>query len=255
MSELALVALRSCDDARVTAFAPPLPHDPIVELFPDVFLVTGRFRLGPGRVIPRNMIVLRDPSSSDKALTLVNSVRLSEAGERALLALGEVRHLVKLGHFHTLDDPYYRDRFKPTYWAPKPSDPKAEPLVDGGAGPLARASAFVFGAAKFGEAALLLEQPQGNLLITCDSVQNWSDTHGCSLLGGLVSRAMGFLVPAKIGPIWLKEMTGGRPTALRPDFDRLLARDFAHLIAGHGSLLRGDAKAALERSCAKQLRG
>jgi hypothetical protein len=199
------------------------------------------------------MIVLRDGA----ALTLVNSVRLTEAGERALAELGEVRHLVKLGHFHTLDDPYYRSRYAPTYWAPRPSPDgaKTELLVDGAAGPLARTSAFVFAGGTLGEAALVLEQPQGNLLITCDSVQNWTDTRGCSLMGGLVSRAMGFLVPAKLGPIWVKKMTDGHPAALRPDFDRLLARDFRHLIAGHGSLLRDDAKAALERSCAKQLRG
>jgi hypothetical protein len=237
----------------VTDFAAPFPHGPIEELFPDVFLVTGSFRLGPGVVIPRNMLVLRDGG----ALTIVNSVRLSEAGERALEALGEVRHVVKLGHFHTLDDPYYRSRFSPTYWAPKPSPDgaKTELLVDGAKGPTARASAFVFTGGKLGEAALVVEQPQGNLLITCDSVQNWTDTRGCSLLGGLVSRAMGFLVPAKLGPIWVKKMTDGHPAALRPDFDRLLARDFQHLIAGHGSLLRNDAKAALERSVAKQLRG
>lgn len=240
----------------MTDFAAPRPHGPIEELFPNVYLVTGSFRLGPGVVIPRNMIILRDGS----ALTLVNSVRLSAEGERALAELGEVRHLVKLGHFHTLDDPYYRSRYSPTYWAPKPSPDagqsgKTELLVDGAAGPLARASAFVFESAKLGEAALVLEQPQGNLLITCDSVQNWSDTRGCSLMGGLVCRAMGFLVPAKLGPIWVKKMTDGHPAALRPDFDRLLARDFKHLIAGHGSLLRDGAKAALEQSCAKQLRG
>lgn len=235
----------------MTSFAPALPHGPIQELFPDVFVVTGSIRMGPGVSIPRNMIVVRE----GRALTLLNSVRLDEAGERALEALGEVRHLVKLGFFHTRDDAYVRDRFQPTYWAPAPKDAKTERLVEGSPGPLARGEVFVFARATKGEAALLLAQSEGGLLVTCDSVQNWADTRGCSLMGGLVCRAMGFLQPAKIGPIWLKQMTDGRLGEMRPDFDRLLARDFRHLIAGHGTLLRDDAKAALARSCEKTFRG
>ena len=72
-----------------------------------------------------------------------------------------------------------------------------------------------------------------------------------SLLGGLTARAMGFVQPAKIGPIWLKHMSSGKPLEMKPDFDRLLGHDFAHLIAGHGSLLRDDARGALRRSCAR----
>jgi hypothetical protein len=233
----------------MTTFPAALPHGPITELFPDVFVVRGSFRIGPLVSIPRNMIVLREGS----ALTLVNAVRLSAEGEAELTKLGEVKHLVKLGFFHTLDDPYYRDRFSPTFWAPVPPDARAEKLREGGPSPLARASVFAFERATKGEAALLVEQPQGNLLVTCDSVQNWVDGEGCSLVGGLVTRLMGFIEPAKIGPIWLKQMTDGKPLEMKPDFDRLLDRDFAHLIAAHGVLLRDEAKAALRRSCERTL--
>jgi hypothetical protein len=230
-------------------FPAPLPHGPLREIFPDVFVVRGSYRMGPMVSIARNMIVVREGGD----LTLVNAVRLSAAGEAELERLGAVKHLVKLGFFHTLDDPYMRSRYTPTFWAPVPPDARSEKLVDGGPSPLRRASVFVFERASLGEAALLIDQPQGNLLVTCDSVQNWVDMAGCSLLGGLIGRAMGFVEPAKIGPIWLKKNTGGNAAAMRPDFDRLLARDFKHLVAGHGVLLRDEAKAALSRSCARAL--
>jgi hypothetical protein len=235
----------------MSSFPDPLPHGPIEEIFPDVFLVRGTFRAAPLVSFARNMIVLRQGAE----LTLVNAVRLSADGERQLAALGDVKHLVKLGFFHTLDDPYYRSRFSPRFWAPAPPDARTEKLVDGGPSPVTRASVFSFAQARDGEAALLLAQPQGNLLITCDSVQNWVDASGCSLLGGLTLRAMGFMVPAKIGPIWLKHMTSARPAAMKPDFDRLLTRDFVHLIAGHGELLRDDARGALARSSARTFGG
>ncbi|MFT3770995.1 MAG: hypothetical protein QM820_36725 [Minicystis sp.] len=234
----------------MTTFPAPLPHGPIREIFPDVFVVRGSFRMAPLVSIARNMIILRRGTD----LTLVNSVRLSAAGEAELTKLGAVKHLVKLGAFHTLDDPYYKSRFAPTFWAPAPQDAKTEKLVDGGPSPSEGVSVFSFERTKKGEAALVVAQPQGNLLVTCDRVQNWVDTEGCSLFGGLATRALGFIEPAKIGPMWLKAMTGGKPSALKPDFDRLLARDFVHLIAGHGDLLRDEARTALARSCEKTLR-
>ncbi len=234
----------------MSPFADPWPHGGIDEIFPDVFLVRGTFRNGPGLSVGRNMTVLRDGD----ALTIVNAVRLDPAGERALDQLGTVRHLVRLGFFHTRDDPYYRDRYAPTCWTSLPPDASTERLVDGGASPSARAQVFSFTHASGGEAALLVKQPAGNLLVTCDSVQHWPDTSDCSFLGGLACRALGFLRNrATIGPIWMKEMTNGRPHALRPDFERLLAQDFTHLISAHGNVLRDTARADLRRSCATAL--
>jgi hypothetical protein len=225
------------------------PHGEIAELFPDVFLVRGTFAMNAMVGIARNMVVLREGD----ALTLVNPIRLSEAGERALEALGAVRHLVQLGPGHTTDLPYVRERFGAPLWAAEPKDATTEKLVEGSSGPLSRAEVFRFRRAKAGESALVWKQPMGNLLVTCDSVQNWVDTEWCNWMGGLATRAMGFIGPAKLGPFWLKAATGGRPWELRPDFDRLLALEFRHLIAGHGVLLRDDAHGAIERSVARQL--
>ncbi len=230
-------------------FPAPQPHGTLEELFPDIFLVRGEMKMGALVAIGRSMIVLREGTS----LTLVNSIRLSEAGEKSLCALGEVKHLVRLGGYHGLDDPYYRARFSPTYWSPVAADKGAERLVDGAKGPIARSTIFAFQRPPRGEGALLIEQSGGNLLITCDSTQTWADTRHCSAVGSLMVRAMGFLSPAKIGPIWLKETTGGQPAAMWPDFERLLALDFEHLASGHGSLLRGGAKAAVTRSCERTL--
>ena len=228
-------------------FPKALRHGPLREILPDVFVVRGTFPIGPLVTITRNMIVLRDGGE----LTLVNAVRLSEEGERQLCALGDVRQLVKLGFFHDRDDPYFRARFAPRFWTSVPADAHSEELRDGEPGPLARGMVHRFVRARQGEAALLVDTNEGRLLVTCDSLQNWTDTADCSLLGALTVRAMGFLRPAKIGPIWLDKMTGGKIDEMRPDFERLLARGFDHLIAGHGELLRGEAKAAVGATCAR----
>jgi hypothetical protein len=56
---------------------------------------------------------------------------------------------------------------------------------------------------------------------------------------------MGFMHPANIGPPWRRMMTrkGG---SLKPDFERLLASPFEHLIGAHGQPLRGGAHQAFE---------
>jgi hypothetical protein len=51
----------------------PTPHDDIVEVLPDLFVVYGSIRLPlPGMRISRNMAVVRQGG----ALTLINPVRM-----------------------------------------------------------------------------------------------------------------------------------------------------------------------------------
>jgi len=213
------------------------PHGPLTEVFPDVFVVRGGFGFGPGLSITRNMTVLRQGTE----LTLINSVRLTEAGERALDALGTVRNVVRIGAFHDLDDPWYVDRYKPKLWAPPGTKHRAgvqttHELVPGQS-PLNGARVFAFTHGKLPEAAFVLNE---RVLITTDSYQNWSDFEGCSFLGKLMMRAMGF-GPTLIGGPWTKQM--GRD--VRKDFDRLLDEPFVHLIPGHGTVLKDAAKAGL----------
>lgn len=94
-------------------FRTALPHGPLVEIVPDLFVVTGTFRIALGAIgFPRNMTVLR----RGHELTLFNTVRLTTEAERELAALGEVRHVVRLGAFHGADDGYYLHRYDPTFW-------------------------------------------------------------------------------------------------------------------------------------------
>ncbi|MEC7546992.1 MAG: hypothetical protein VXZ05_00080 [Pseudomonadota bacterium] len=57
-------------------YSPAFPHQDIQELFPDVFWVHGSVRVGPGMRLNRNMLILRE----GRELTLVNPIRLSDAG-------------------------------------------------------------------------------------------------------------------------------------------------------------------------------
>ncbi|WP_114287969.1 hypothetical protein [Candidatus Halocynthiibacter alkanivorans] len=83
-------------------FPEQLPHGPLEEVFPDVFVVKGQIRIEANQIheFSRNMTVIRDGG----ALTLINTIRLDDAGLDALDALGLVRHIVKLGAYHGRDD-------------------------------------------------------------------------------------------------------------------------------------------------------
>jgi len=229
-----------------------LPQGSLEPVFADVHRVWGCVKMAPPVRITRNMVVV----ANDGALTLVNSVRLNPAEEKRLEALGEVKHVVKIGT-HGMDDAYYKDRYGATLWAL----PKAK-LADGvtvdeelreDALPIPDAKLFVFELTKAPEGALLIER-DGGVLLTCDSVQHWTNTAGCSLMAKIAARTMGFMKPAQIGPPWRKAMTreGG---SLRPDFERLVALPFKHLIGGHGDVLRDHARERLAETITRELGG
>lgn len=218
----------------------PFAHEPIAELFADIFLVHGSVRAGPGMRMNRNMIVLRQ----DGELTIVGAVRLGQNGEAELEALGKVKHVVRIGYFHGLDDRYYVDKYGAEFWCQAGSDRYREPaptnLLDESVGlPIADARLFRFKDAKLPEAALLIER-HGGLLITSDSLQHWTDWSYGSWLAKLVMRAFGFSLRTLIGTFWLKYMTPKGGT-LKADFARLLQLEFRHLIGAHGRLSRDSA--------------
>lgn len=229
----------------MTEHADALPHGDIEEIADGVFWVRGSTIMGPGLRITRNMTVVRDGDT----LTVLSAVRLSSDGEAELDRLGKVRHVVKLGRFHGMDDAYYLDRYGASYWAlpdgAREEDPTPTETLAADHLPIGDAELFEFRGTKAPEAALLVKRA-GGILVTCDAVQHWPDAAGCSLPAKLVTHLLGFRKrPAQIGPPWRKRMTpeGG---SLREDFERLAALPFAHLIGGHGGLLRDDAKQALQ---------
>lgn len=226
------------------SFAPVLPHGSITEVLPDIFQVTGSIRFAPLLTITRNMTVVRQ----GKELTVLNSVRLDPEGEAELDKLGDVTHVVRVGAFHGLDDPYYVDRYKATLWGP--------PGLQHGAGltardlttascPLEGAQVFLFEHAMQPESAIILER-DGGVIIPCDSFQNWTSFKGCSILGGLMMRALDFR-PAVIGRPWLQRAGGPHVHA---DFQKLLEVPFSHLLPAHGAVLRDDAKEGLRAAMA-----
>ena len=226
-------------------FPAAMHHGPIEEPFEGIFTVRGTARFGPLLSITRNMIVLRNTGE----LTILGAVRLVAEAERELERLGKIRHLVKIGHFHGMDDPYYVKKFAPTVWAAKdavhkPGVTTDEVLTAGAPLPIPSADFFSFDRASKPEGCILLRRDDG-ILVTCDSVQNWEDFGGCSLAGKLMMRTMGFGGAARIGPGWRRFAEPKDADGFRPDFVRLLELPWKHLLPSHGYPLRDTAKTAL----------
>jgi hypothetical protein len=200
--------------------------------------------------ITRNMAIVRHEGE----LSLVDPIRLDEAGELELRELGEVKRILRLGLLHGIDDRYYADHFGAELWAPGQSEshpePKVERTLDADAPlPFPDAEIFVFEGTQQAECALLVRRSPG-VLITCDSIQNYGDYRHNSLVARALLPFMGFPKTTLVGPIWLKMMTpeGG---SLRSEFERLMTLDFDRLLSGHGSLLTSGAKDAVAAAVRK----
>ena len=229
------------------AFPDACAHEPIREIAPDVFFAPGSIRMAPLMQFSRNMVIVRDGGD----LTLVNPIRLSPAGESELERLGRVRHIIRLGVFHGIDDAYSVERFGAQFWCQAGSDQYPEPkpdheLIEGGPLPIPNAELFVFHEITKPECALLLRRGNG-LLLTCDGIQHYADYKRQSLLAKLMMPFIGFPKRALIGPFWLKGLTpdGG---SIRPDFDRLLELDFDALVSAHGTPLMEGARDAVRHA-------
>lgn len=224
--------------------SPAWPHGPLQLAFPDIYVVLGTNRThhaGVDLQTSRTMVVLREGDE----LTLVNTVRLDDAGLRELDALGRVRHVVRLGAFHGRDDPFYCDRYDAALWALPDAlhaDGRATTHVlrDGGRFPAMAGEPLVFASARFPEAAVVLPR-DGGVLLTCDAIQNWTHVDRFfSAATGELFTAQGLIAPANIPATWL-----GACAPDIADFQRLLARRFRHLISAHGEPLRDEAHARI----------
>lgn len=224
------------------------PHDPIVEIFPDVFLLHGSIRMGPGMRMNRNMLILRE----DGELSLINPVRMSDEGLKELDSLGKVVRLIRLGDFHGLDDRFYVDRYHPQFWCQAGQgtydEPKPDVIFDATTTlPVLGASFFVYERARFPEAAILV--PRNRLLIATDSLQFYGDFSYFSGFTKFAFKLLGFKLGLNIGSPWVKRVTR-KGDSLKQDFERLLNLDFDALIGAHGGLLRRDAKEQVRKQMA-----
>ncbi len=217
------------------------PHGQLEPLADDVWWLQGTVSMGPGLRLNRVMVVLRHEGS----LTLVNSIRLDPEGLAALTALGRIDHVVKIGT-HGMDDPFYVETTGAQTWGLPGVTWKGlrvdHTLTQGEPTSVPWVQVHVFDHTVGPEAVLLADRGDG-LLITCDSLQAWSNLSRCTPLAKGVIRASGFLKrPVVIGPPWLRGNTpaGG---SLEPDYRRIQTLTFDALVGGHGEPLRSGAKA------------
>lgn len=229
----------------MSEFPPQLPHGDLTEVLPDVYFVTGQSQPefnGKTFRFSRNMTVIRDGD----VLTLVNTLRLDDAGLARLDALGTVGNIVKLGAFHGRDDAFYKDRYEADLWAlpgmPHERGVATNRELDAGqSGPCADADPFVYETSATPEAVLRLGR-HGGILLSCDSLQNWTgpDEYFDEASAAMM-QAGGFFNPANVGPGWL-----GAAKPDKSDFLRLKDLEYRHLLSAHGAPLLDDAKSAIE---------
>ena len=240
---------------------PALPHGELEEVFAGIYFVTGTICM-PGPLpmcFSRNMVVLVDGGE----LTLVNSVRLDDAGLAKLDALGAVKHVIRLAGFHGMDDPFYKERYGAKVWVAEGhvyangfDNPKTTPeagyfqpdaVMDDVNLPVAGAKLLTFDCLA-GEALLLLAR-DGGILIAGDSLQNYGETDQYfSFLGKIAMKLMGFIKPHNIGPGWIKQ---AKPKT--EQVKSILDLEFEHVLPAHGTKVIGGAREkfrpAIERFC------
>ena len=226
----------------MTHYPDVMPHGAIEELWADVFFVTGTMRnefFGSTWQFSRNMAIVREQDR----LTIVNSVRLDEAGLAALERLGKVVNVVRIGDMHGSDDRFYVDRYGASFWALPGMMARDGLKVDrelalDGEMPFAGCSLFVFQTTKRPEAILRIDR-EGGIMVACDSLQNWVQPDAFFDEPTVATmREMGFFTTAGLGLAWLHESA---PKA--EDFLRLKAVPFKHALCGHGRPLRDSAHA------------
>jgi hypothetical protein len=221
----------------MTEYHPAMPHGSIDEVFPDVFHVTGTMRaefFGTMWQFNRNMTIVRDGGH----LTLINSVRLDDAGLAKLESLGTVTNVVRIGDMHGVDDRFYVDRYHATFWAMDGMRigeglKVDKTLIADGEMPFSNCSLFVFETTERPECILRLDR-EGGIMIACDSLQNWvgpDELFDEETVGKM--RDIGFFTPTSLGLAWLQE---SKPQAA--DFVRLKSVPFRHALCGHGSPAR-----------------
>lgn len=220
-------------------FAPALPHGKVEEVFTDLFQVTGTYKATYGEDVwqfSRNMTVVRENGE----LTLINTVRLDENGLKELDSLGTVKHIVKLGASHGIDNAFYVDRYDATLWAMEDDEHESALTTDKILGkdsfPIKDVTVSLFESSSKPEAVLHVDRDQG-VLITCDSIKNWSEADEFFSADSAEKMAMyGMINPVDIDKNWV---SGCGIQA--EDYNKLLTLNFKHLIPGHGFVARDTA--------------
>lgn len=228
-------------------YFPAWPHSQIKELFPDIFYVTGTNKIdheGIHLQYSCNMIILRHGGK----LTLVNTIRLNDAGLEALNSLGEVTHVLRIGAYHDRHDAFYLDHYPAKLLALKGMkhahnhSPERE-LTPNEALSIPDSQLFVFETSNVPEGALHIARHNG-ILITCDSIKNWvaRDEFFNDETAALYEQ-QSFFGEATVSDVWM-QATQVKCT----DFTRLQSMEFRHLLSAHGEPLMNRAHKALAQT-------
>ena len=222
----------------------------VEQVFDDIWWAWGTVQFAPGIRFPRNMTIIREGGE----LVVIHPVLMPDAEQKKLEALGPIKHIIRLGAFHGMDDIHYKQRYQATLWAPAGVDCAAglavdKQLVPGGALPLAGATLHEFARSRTPETVIHLDR-HGGVVLACDSIQNWERADGLSALGGVMARMMGFRGRACIGPGWRKQ-SEPKDQLFAADFEKLLALSWKHAIGGHGAPMRDTAHDDLAASVKK----
>ena len=261
------------DDHRAAA-----RHGKIQHVVDDIYMVRGKMPSTPSRPLferlflyySRTMTILRRRNDAgDYELTLINSVRLNDGALQQLAKLGAVKHVVRLGSFHGVDDAFYVQNYTAKYWVVdgmnNATGLAVEPEILSKTNlPIDDADLFSFDDLPYPEAIIVLQSTRhrGGVAITTDAIQNHRSVFDIdnSPLVSLAIWRIGLVGKARLGPIWLREQAAGSEAGIgmakffKPQFERLLAQyDFDMLMPGHGWPIHRDTKAAIQSSVDAQL--
>ena len=218
--------------------------------------------------INRNMIVVKD--QEDESLSIINPLILSPAGEKALVKLGKIRHIVRLGQTMNfwdgaaVDDKYYLSKFKCKRWAPGklstcPGLPVHKLIKKGGDTPHPAIKFFVFKSTVEREAIVMLQRENlSNVLIAGDCLQHQVDNPYINIPTQVKFKLAGFLDSrVVISKKWLTNMGGTKPEQLEKvhkSFQTMMQGNFQRFISTSGNnMLTKAAKEAVAVAVQKAL--
>ena len=234
----------------MTSNTPIYKHGNVEEIAEDIFMLRGSIKMNPLVRITRNMGIIRNGNE----LSLINPVRVNAKVEAQIAELGQIKHVIRLGCFHGVDDPYYVEKYGAHMWAQLGGTTYTVPKIDKELDSIAplpfdNAEIFEFAGTIQPECALLIKRGTG-ILFTCDAIQNYGDYSYNNIAAKILLPFIGFPRATLVGPIWLKYQTPEGET-LEPEFRRLLGLKFDRLLAAHGTLLETGAHGAVERAVDK----
>ncbi len=189
-----------------------------------------------------------------------------------------MKHVVRLGSFHGVDDAFYLQHYDAKYWVVEgmvnaPGLTVEPEVLSNSNLPIPGSELFSFEELPHPEAIIILPATtqRAAVAITTDSIQNHRSIFDLdnSPLVSLAIWRIGLVGMARLGPIWLREQTpantGLAPLTtqekkrnmaefFRPQYERLLSEhEFDMLMPGHGWPIYQGAKEAIAASMDRQL--